>query len=634
MISKIEIQNLKGVSGTFALQPFNIVHSPRNGVGKTAIIDAVTLALLGWHPRYGKTAAAIYSIASDKSMSVIAHRGDKQVSMSWVKTGSKVTQTKSEEPNTPACMLDFSSYQKLTARERAAFVFERSEIDPSTFNFSTVSNFLGTIDCSKDGARTAFEDMTELVRNSIATARRTNQLLPEWLAGVIEGVIEAGRNTKALIKASEGTAQTAVEQSATMVIPREVKQTEVSAVNSRLGTATAKMQLKAAAIRKQQESQAELDRVTVELTKALGDDSLADLVSLRDQIATSIDEAKKRLGPMPSPTQSNSELVSATRQRDEATREVARARRVAEECASKVEAIKGGKPCPCCGALKEHWGTVDMTALNSALNEAADKLTKCIAEESSLANEVVRLKDVYDLKLKQCDQWDESMEEVRSDMATLATLTKRIDKINDLSRFRVDQTMIDAEGTLEELTKAVEDCRAEVTKVSAEYKAWVEFEAHNAQVARAEKDGQSRRDRLEFIEALRVGLVELQSKLAEATIGAILENARKLTDGILKFQLSYNDGEFGYTKNGRWIGSDTLSGAETRIAFAGIQLAFAIKHPERILMIDELGVLGEEMKHQFLDRVAELIDQGVIHQFIGVDVNKPRVFAGENIITL
>jgi hypothetical protein len=65
-----------------------------------------------------------------------------------------------------------------------------------------------------------------------------------------------------------------------------------------------------------------------------------------------------------------------------------------------------------------------------------------------------------------------------------------------------------------------------------------------------------------------------------------------------------------------------MSGTEKLIAYAAIQAALAAKAPVRLMLMDELGRLGDANLRLLLASVQRGIEAGVIDGFIGIDVNR------------
>jgi hypothetical protein len=120
-----------------------------------------------------------------------------------------------------------------------------------------------------------------------------------------------------------------------------------------------------------------------------------------------------------------------------------------------------------------------------------------------------------------------------------------------------------------------------------------------------------------LVEAVKV-MEAVQMKMVEEAFGAILEKANRLTDGILPSRLEYKDGDIGRWNGGTWVRHKAFSGTEKALAYAAISVALAADAPCKIVMIDELARLDAPNALKLLYRAHELIEAGVIDQFIGV----------------
>lgn len=113
-----------------------------------------------------------------------------------------------------------------------------------------------------------------------------------------------------------------------------------------------------------------------------------------------------------------------------------------------------------------------------------------------------------------------------------------------------------------------------------------------------------------------------QQSMVDTAFGTIIADANKFCDGILPSPLVYRDGAIGRMRDGTFCGHDYLSGTEQAIAFAGISVALAMQAQFRIVQIDEMTRLSEDNKQKVLIRMCELLRDGVIHQFVGVDTSQ------------
>lgn len=92
-LTAIEITNMHNIVGTKKVDLNNINYFyGNNGAGKSTILQAIQLAILGYIPNQGKTASAIFEHCNSTTLKVIAYFDDDMtIERSWQKSGSSVT---------------------------------------------------------------------------------------------------------------------------------------------------------------------------------------------------------------------------------------------------------------------------------------------------------------------------------------------------------------------------------------------------------------------------------------------------------------------------------------------------------------------------------------------------------------
>jgi hypothetical protein len=222
----------------------------------------------------------------------------------------------------------------------------------------------------------------------------------------------------------------------------------------------------------------------------------------------------------------------------------------------------------------------------------------------------------------------------------------------------------------ESLAKQFKECEekayaarsVEVTRINLVEESIKNFRAEIAalEISRAERASWQqtigKRDALETdvmkltaeVECYRKGreiVTELREKVVEQTFGKVLAVARNFTDGLLNSpiemeagalgrRVSEADNEQGNTAPvGSWIPHEAFSGTEQLLAYAGFAVALAQNAPIKLVIMDELGRLTLNRKVALLKRMCELVQRGVIDQFVGCDVEAVEV-EGVNVIVL
>ena len=125
-ITRVDFTNIKGSSDTVVLGPATLIHG-RNFTGKTTIIDAIKLALLGYHPGLDKTAAGVFELASgDNLKAAVVLANGQIVGHSWERKGARISKRDSvplDWPEQPVAVLDPAAYFGLSDRGKIEYLF-------------------------------------------------------------------------------------------------------------------------------------------------------------------------------------------------------------------------------------------------------------------------------------------------------------------------------------------------------------------------------------------------------------------------------------------------------------------------------------------------------------------------------
>lgn len=125
-IKSVGYKNLKGASGDLDLAPATLLVG-RNFTGKTRVLDAIKLALLGYHPGLDRTAKGIFALASGEEMSVMVTT-DKGATVGrvWRRSGGSIAKKDFVPmgwPETPVVLLDANAYFGASDRGKAELLF-------------------------------------------------------------------------------------------------------------------------------------------------------------------------------------------------------------------------------------------------------------------------------------------------------------------------------------------------------------------------------------------------------------------------------------------------------------------------------------------------------------------------------
>lgn len=632
-LSKITATNFKGSSFSYELDPLTVFIG-NNFKGKTRIIDAIIVALLGYHPSLGKTAKATFGLASGREMEVRAEfqmgptiRRRFYLKGDTVKVDEDLPEAWDQVVEQLPVMLDASLYFSLTDRQRVDYVFANcalrdgwdaqsimdrvrkkacADSDPKTFA-SWEECLLG--DAKNDGAlkpqafiEYALERFTQIWKDSKASGERMEK--------AIQGVSELRAQDEAGIPLAtlEGMAGQLTRK--------------VADLNERrgrlLGSFTA---MKAARIRRE-----EIDR---ELR--FGEKNATELLQATDKRRL----LQEAIAALPAVTQSdvqnlwtavcghkntadllNTEISKQTKERE-------RAERLLADMATKTE-------CPYCGASGEGWKAINTAELNGAINDAkeavADAQAKLKATRAKLEAAVSEHTKALGVTAERG--------RLESELAAVTLSINRLESTNGrASALKEERARLMADDP--ELTAQVEMLQTELNVQNEELRS-VNEGLKKAQgrklelqrLAAAEKARDEAKAEQAVAKAAGTELRCIQAEMVAAAFEPLLKVANSFFGPVLRAPLAYNPagGEIGMWVDGQWIAHYTFSGTEKALTYAAMQMALASTGPFRLMLLDELGRIDPANVRKVLGRVVEAVRAGVIDNFIGIDVDRLVVY--------
>ena len=184
------------------------------------------------------------------------------------------------------------------------------------------------------------------------------------------------------------------------------------------------------------------------------------------------------------------------------------------------------------------------------------------------------------------------------------------------------------------ITKQINDLNVRITELQTQKAA---FDAASTWTARRDElDREAARKAITYEALNKAGKVLAawrEEQIADG-IKKSLKVANRITEPFgMTIEWNSELGEFGRYRDKSWVSLDTFSGSEEQIAFAGLAATVCAKTPLRIIIMDEMGRFTADRKKQVCDVMARMIKDGIIDQFIGVDVKgglNPRTIASVN----
>lgn len=626
-IRTIEVQNIKGHTGTFHVEPLTYIHG-RNRTNKTTPIDAMQWVLLGYHPKLAKRNADIFDLSS--------HRMQMEACVEFA-NGERYRRRLARDGKSfreEILPLNFAVDPRLIPALDPTSYFGESE---NTRVQQVIKLAEGLGDESRVPAFMAKLKNLKAKKHDEAAEKALRKLLTEmpayvkgpvqpWMGSALEWAQGKYKVTNANVKSFDGTNQTLTTANS------------IDAMNEETNLATLRAE--------QAMIQGELDTIGKELAAAEATNSEATTIeNLKATLKRQLDELREKYGEITEAAiealrtehtgklaeirELNDENANAREKRDDAQTKLGELegsisyleKRIIEE-RTRIESIKDDECCPTCKTKRKGWqdaviklakATIedlsvemkrkqDYLAQHKTTHAAAVKmLTDNQTARDALTNEAITLREKF-----------ESMETAR---AHIADWTKELDKRTAPARI----------NTTEKATKQA-SLEKEMQGVQEKIKRHDAQESERKRIEEVRILAADARATLELVKAMGETIKEEQAALVAGAFGPVLEVANVLTAGILPTPLDYHEGRVGRWSTGNlgiFIPVATFSGSEERLTFMAITVGLARHATHRIGVIDELGTLDEPSRRTFLMNAQAAIKSELVDQLFMLDVNPP-----------
>lgn len=616
-LTSIQACNFKGSNFAHALAPITVFTGP-NDAGKSTRLEAATLLLAGYLPTIKKTAQEIFKLSSGDMMFVDGTLDGipGQHSRTWLLRGSTVTATSKVGPEISRLhpvLIDPSLFFEASARARNNMIAElagASSGDPGAFAptelLSTLHVHLGP----------------NIPKNLKMLLPITDKTPQEWLLAIIELVKGWKSNCEADQRRLAGTIATMAEIPSTgsgdgAAIDAEIGRLE-KAIQEEISTqwrldeeiSTAK-----ANVTRRNELQAKLREL-----RANGDPQalLKQIEELQDQIDASTPNTEKAGEVYASERVAKHDLKNLETSLEQ-TRETL--------LDLEKEGLRIGKMkcCPTCKAAGSSWKSSLMEELmartksvkkeEAALEKQIEKFARGVATASKAA------RAMEDTVTKHNELVEQQAKLSREYQALAGT-------IKETAKLKAELAAIKTPIDTKPLEKSLEESRAKSTGLDTQL-AGLKAKRRDITQARviegnrattAQSLTQAEADHEQYKAALK-WLEATLARVVEQSIGKLLATANQLCGEILKSPLCYCDGEIGRMQAGRFIAHWTFDGSEKALTYAALSVAIGSQSPCRIVIMDELGRLDTLRKGMLMGTLSRLIEEKVIDQFLGADVN-------------
>lgn len=628
-IEKLTASNIKDRSIDVELGPVTLILGPSMS-GKTAILDALRLGLLGYHPKLGKRSADICDLGNGGDISVsLQFTNDQKIERAW---------RKGKEPSgfqgayVPPALLDLRHYYDLTGPQRLKYVFDQCALEDVTHK-SVVAKVLNIQpEIQGEATHAAIISAVNIV-DELARAREDEgATLQEWIEAILVKFQEEGKAARDSAKQLEGLALGATQLKAQESAPA-ARSVEPELKKLRETWATLRGELAVLEANQNERTMIE-ERVDGLRRKLIYGATEAEIEVAIKKAESEVELIKGKLA-IKGLTPPEMAMAKVDKLQDEESAARYLRNNLIEDKAKivqKIEELDASGCCPFCQSKSKGWKATLLKQYQKASVECQKTLATA---ESKVAEIKARLAAAVDERERALH-----IAQARNELSARLTAINGTDQnpYGELSQLRLaldskiqyrkelaalEATALKATdpAAIETLQKSIVATTDQITALEAEGRRYVAGRAAAAQLLQSKAAHDQAKAKAEVFKLATEQLRSLQQGMVDKAIGGLLEVARKFTDGILPGKLDYLDGEVGYvTSNGVFVKqSRTFSGTETAISFAGFSVALAQQSRFKIVIIDELGI--SDRKREIVDRMIKLQWEGVIDQAILADAS-------------
>ena len=619
-VSRVLVNGLKGLSKEFTLSPLTFIHGP-NRSNKTTIIDAIQLALLGYHPSLPKRPGDILDLASGEEMSVSLTFADgRGVTRSYLKAKKSASVSPADYAPDLRLMpcLDFSLYFGKTDTERVQQVMNLSQglgaddrIPQILAGFKKIKvkdhqerdekallDLIAQMPVHKSGTPVQLW-LSELLdwakEKAKAETARAKQFESSRTVVTEANSIDAMSNVQTLDKLVQDIAEARRVEGEEMVKnDRRLQETKLyeqqHITRRRLETqiTTAPRMVASAELQK------EVDELFAQ-NKTLETEREATVVTGKGHSAISTAEA--------------SAITLLTRR--------------ADSFQKKIDEIDQLTCCPTCRASNDGWKIAVKTEYVTEVTKARQEIearTK-VMDDAKAAADALR------------PRFNGVKAAIEKNTARLQQLQKMIADSNDAEgKLRVwivqleemgDKYKVEPAAPAPESTTLV-TARARVTYLADQIRVLESQEAERKRITQIAEVALEARSTMEVSKLMVAHIRDQQSKLVEESFGPVLEVANKLVAGIIPSPIAYYEGRVGrYLPDGKFIPVQTFSGSEIKLTQVAITAGLARQAGDKIAIFDEMGVFDEDSRTKLIQNAIDVLEAGLIDQVIMLGVVPP-----------
>lgn len=636
-IKSVTLKNFKGaevLSAAFA--DMNVI-TGRNANGKTSLLQGTKVGLIGYDPSLGKGKLA--KLASGNMSVSLELSGEPSRNWSWkkTKTGLSASGQQPEPVEIASTLLDFRTFLDKSGPQQVAFVIEQTDLDALGFSRDALTAEIKSVLPKEPTEQT--EAATKLIISDIEIADKQSADLKAatgkfnaaaWLELLWKKLSDRLKLAKQEVTRLAGSVQTGVKLASDNVTrPKAAIDRDIAATNEAIATLTAEksvLQDQRSTFESSKRRREELQTI-VNGAQGLAE-RLADLSKESNQLSAEVE------GKNPQIQETSQALNIASTRHTTAKNKVSEMEDAVNRLTDEIEKLSTRSACPCCGGIGLACKANERTRVEkqTQLDQAQRDLLEAQTAEEIADRQHIAAAQTYNAAVTEENAIREKQTKINKLHQAISNLNQDISKSASASGELAGLTLNEPDDTeaLQRINSSLEAQRNRLRELNQEL---TEATAEAAAVLRRNQETEKQAIAEAELEVTKLALDQVEkakSNLVAVSMGNILKTAQLFAANIIKGNLAWENDELGIRRGGQWISHETFSGTEAAVAYIGVAVALCQSSKLKLVLMDELGVVDNENLQTLLTNIRNLINSGVVHQFIGCDVRSER-YAGLNI---
>lgn len=635
ILSKISAANLKGRTFEYPLGKAVLVVGP-NFSGKTAIVEAIRLACMGYIPEVGKLAKATFEMASDQVMAVEAHFSDESAITRTFTSGRAAMHTNAGKK---PMMVDLESlpllhaehYFTLTDTQRTDYVFDRIQL-PEVYSSHAIIAEIERLSLGEKHSEAVEEAKRDLVKE-----------LHEFFVGDAQVQEAIGKSVETLrekftywnrrAKETQGAVATLTElklrEKQVRAVPVNLEQdiesaqAELSRLNTEKGRVTAERDAaeRNAGRRKQLQQLLDADRI--------------DYPRMLQQKQEKKQALEKDLVPEPGPLeieQTRRTIINATGTIRAANHDLEIDDKDIGEADKRLKEIAHLKACPYCKSKGDGWKKTLEAELNERKTNAEQAIKTDTKRRDKAAGELQDANETLETLLRTQESNHRLREQIRQLDREIGNLT--IDQKNEgerRERWQTEIKDIPKPADIKRLTQQIATLENERVAAATRLSELNGLKSQETQLKQdllrateSEQEHQAAAAHLLIIKAVADFLKQKREAIICEAFTKLLQVANMVVKSILKSPLVLHENTIGRFDGAKFVPHRVFSGTEKALAYISIATALSMDAPIKLVLLDEFGRLDANNQMHMINRLLHLVNEKVIDQFIVVGTEIPK----------